>query len=221
MERHFSPIVISGMTLLSLLFLAKIRFSTIFAIIGILLIFGFAIITFGPKYRNLRMQIYAKYSLFHKVFHKSGNYHGNADYQIRQSLISLASGKLIGVSPKRGTGKHYFLPEAKTDYIFSIIGEEFGFLGAFGVMSLYLFLFYRVFRDSTKKENLYLKLIGFGLGMNIFFNAMVNIGVAMSAFPSTGVTLPFISYGGTSLIVNSFSVGLLLNISAKKRQIIT
>ncbi|RLC50916.1 MAG: cell division protein FtsW, partial [Candidatus Cloacimonadota bacterium] len=78
MERHFSPIVISGMTLLSLLFLAKIRFSTIFAIIGILLIFGFAIITFGPKYRNLRMQIYAKYSLFHKVFHKIGNYHVNA-----------------------------------------------------------------------------------------------------------------------------------------------
>ena len=221
LEKHFSPIIISGSSLLFLLYLAKIRYSTVFTIIGILLIFGVAVITFGPKYRNLRMQIYAKYSLFLKVLHKSGEYTGNKDYQIRESLVSLAGGKFFGVSSKRGTGKHYFLPEAKTDYIYSIIGEEWGFFGAFLVMGIYLFLFYRIYRDSVKKESLYLQLTGLGLGMNIFFNAMVNIGVAMSALPSTGVTLPFVSYGGTSLIINSFSIGLLLNISAKKRQIIT
>ena len=123
----------------------------------------------------------------------------------------------MGTISKRGTGKHYFLPEAKTDYIFSIIGEEFGFLGALIVIGLFIFLFYRAIVNSLRQDDTFLKLAGIGLGMNIFFNAMVNIGVSMAILPSTGVTLPFISYGGTSLLVNSFSVGLLLNISAKKQ----
>jgi cell division protein FtsW (lipid II flippase) len=138
---------------------------------------------------------------------------------VKQSLISLASGKLLGTSPRKGTGKHYFLPEAKTDYVYSIIGEEFGFLGALTVLILYVFMFYRCVTNSVRYEDLYLKLLGLGLGMNIFFNAMVNIGVAISALPSTGVTLPFISYGGTSLLIHSFTVGLLLNISAERKVI--
>jgi len=215
-EKHFSPLVISGFTLLSLLWLAKIRFSTISLILAIILICGFLVIKFGPEYRNERMEIYAKYSLFHKIFNKQSDYQGEKNYQVKESLISLSSGKLFGTSSGRGTGKHYFLPEAKTDYIFAIIGEEFGFIGAFSVLGLYIFLFYRSLKSSNKKENLFLRLAGYGLGMNIFFNAMVNIGVGMSALPSTGVTLPFISYGGTSLLVNSFSIGLLLNISAKR-----
>ncbi|MCK4696326.1 MAG: FtsW/RodA/SpoVE family cell cycle protein, partial [Candidatus Cloacimonetes bacterium] len=101
---------------------------------------------------------------------------------------------------------------------FAIIGEEFGFLGALSVLGMYVFLFIRSIISSYRKEDLYLKLAGIGLGMNIFFNAMVNIGVAMAAIPSTGVTLPFISYGGTSLLVNSFTIGLLLNISATRQK---
>jgi len=73
--------------------------------------------------------------------------------------------------------------------------------------------------NSLNQNDTFLKLAGIGLGMNIFFNALVNIGVSMAILPSTGVTLPFISYGGTSLLVNSFSIGLLLNISAKKQKL--
>ena len=139
------------------------------------------------------------------------------EYQVRESLLSLSGGKLTGTTPTKGTGKHYFLPEAKTDYIFSIIGEEFGFIGALIVIGLFIFLFYRTIINALRQDDIFLKLAGIGLGMNIFFNAMVNIGVSIAILPSTGVTLPFISYGGTSLLVNSFSVGLLLNISAKKQ----
>ena len=216
-EKHFSPLVISGITLLSLLFIAKIRLSTIGIILAACLIIALLVIQLGPSYRSERMKIYSKYSLFHKALNKESDYAGTQDYQVRESLLSLSGGRLTGTSSKRGTGKHYFLPEAKTDYIFSIIGEEFGFLGALVVIGLFIFLFSRVIINSLRQNDTFLKLAGIGLGMNIFFNAMVNIGVSMAILPSTGVTLPFISYGGTSLLVNSFSVGLLLNISAKKQ----
>lgn len=217
LEKHFSLLVISGVTLLSLLFIAKIRISTLALIIAACLIVGVIIIQFGPTYRSERMSIYSKYSLFHKALNKVSDYKGTKDYQIKESLLSLSGGKLTGTTSERGTGKHYFLPEAKTDYIFSIIGEEFGFIGALTVMSLFIFLFARSIINALKQDDMFLKLAGIGLGMNIFFNAMVNIGVSIAILPSTGVTLPFISYGGTSLLVNSFSIGLLLNISAKKQ----
>lgn len=216
-EKHFSPLVISGITLLSLLFIAKIRLSTIALIISLCFLIGILIIQFGPTYRSERMKIYSKYSLFHKAMNKQGDYSGTKDYQIKESLLSLSGGKLTGTMPARGTGKHYFLPEAKTDYIFSIIGEEFGFIGSLTVLALFIFMFTRSIINALKQDDMFLKLAGIGLGMNIFFNAMVNMGVSMAILPSTGVTLPFISYGGTSLLVNSFSVGLLLNISAKKQ----
>lgn len=215
-EKHLSPILISGLTLVSLLFLVKVRILTISIMVASLIVAGFMIIHFGAKYRSNRIQMYQKYSLFNVG--EAGET-GLDDYQIRESLISLAGGGFIGTGPNRGTGKHYFLPEAKTDYIFSIIGEEFGFPGALFVILLYCLLFYRSVIVSFNNKNFYLKILGAGLAMNIFFNAFVNIGVAMSALPSTGVTLPFISYGGTSFLVNSISIGFLLNISAKRREV--
>jgi cell division protein FtsW (lipid II flippase) len=216
-EKHFSPLVISGLTLLSIIFLARIKLLTIFLILVILFVAGVIIINVGPDYRSERMKIFHKYSLFFKDRAET-EYDGTKDYQIKEGLISLSSGKVFGTGSARGTGKHYFLPEAKTDYIFSIIGEEYGFIGALVVILLYIMLFVRTFISSWKKEDLFLRLAGVGLGLNIFFNAMVNIGVAMAALPSTGVTLPFISYGGTSLLVNSLAIGLLLNISAERKR---
>ncbi len=217
-ERHFSTLVISSITLISLLFLAKVRYSTIFSLLGILLFLGMMVLFLGPKYRSDRIKIYKQYALFFPAEKNAEDKELN-DYQIRESLISLSAGKIFGTSPSHGTGKHYFLPEAKTDYIFAIIGEEFGFLGALTILLLYAFLFFRSIINANKQKDLFLQLLSLGLGMNIFFNAMINIGVAMAALPSTGVTLPFISYGGTSLLVNSFSIGLLLNISARRRKI--
>ena len=215
--KHLSILIILGSTIFWMLWLSKIHFSTISVIVGVMFLGILVALIFGKNYRRERIEIFEQYSLFHKYTGQQKVYEGDKDYQIRESLISLASGKLFGTTPKRGTGKHYFLPEAKTDYIFAIVGEEFGFLVASLVIGLYVLLFFRVIKNAQKTDSLFLKLTGYGLGMNIFFNAMVNVGVAMSALPSTGVTLPFISYGGTSLLVNSFSVGLLLNISSTRK----
>jgi len=175
LEKHFSPLVISGFTLLSLLFIAKIRLSTIGIILAACLILALLVIQLGPTYRSERMKIYTKYSLFHKAMNKENEYTGNQDYQVRESLLSLSGGRLTGTTPTRGTGKHYFLPEAKTDYIFSIIGEEFGFIGALVVIGLFILLFTRVVINSLRQDDIFLKLAGIGLGMNIFFNAMVTL----------------------------------------------
>jgi cell division protein FtsW (lipid II flippase) len=214
LEKHFSFIVISGLTLIWLLFLAQIRGSSILSLITLALILGMLVITFGPKYRSNRIDIYKKWCLF---FNHSTTQKIDGEWQIKQSLQTLSDGKLLGTGTTKGIGKYNFLPEDRTDYIFAIIGEEWGFLGASFVMLIFSFLFARTLINANRQDNFFLKLVGFGLGMNIFFNAIVNIGVAMSALPSTGVTLPFISYGGTSLLINSFTIGLLLNVSKKRR----
>jgi cell division protein FtsW len=217
--RHLSILIISSLTLISMLFLARIRLSTIFLILSICLVIGIIAISLGSAYRSQRIITYQRYSLFFPNSDISKD-SGADDYQIREGLISLTSGKLFGTGSERGKGKHYFLPEAKTDYIFAIIGEERGYLGALFVFALYVLLFARSIISSWQNESFFLKLLGLGLGMNIFFNVLINIGVAMAALPSTGVTLPFISYGGTSLLINSLSIGLLMNISARKKRFI-
>lgn len=218
-QKHFTPLIISTLTVISLLYLVRIKLTSILTIFIIALLLMTLVIQFGPQYRSERMDIYAQYSLPYRILGTDSEYEGDKDYQVRESLIALSSGRMFGTSPARGIGKHYFLPEAKTDYIFAIIGEEFGFFGALLIIFLFCFLFIRTIISSSKQTSLFYKLTGYGLGMNIFFNAMINIGVAISILPSTGVTLPFISYGGTSLLINSFSIGLLLNVTAERRMI--
>jgi cell division protein FtsW len=219
-ERHFTPLVISSLTLLWMLILAKIRYSTVISIIFLVSIAGFLVLNFGPDYRGNRMNIFRKYSLTHKALNIDSDSPVSNDYQVRESLIALASGGLLGRGPTHGLAKHYFLPEAKTDYVFAIIGEDFGLWGSLLIIIAYCAIFWRAFINSRREKDLFLKLAGIGLGLNLFINAMVNIGVAISALPATGVTLPFISYGGTSLLINSVTIGLLLNISATRRRVI-
>jgi cell division protein FtsW (lipid II flippase) len=216
-QQHFSTIIISSATLFSLLWISRIRLLTMMLIILIILIGGAGILTYGASYRSSRMEIYSRYSLFHKLMNKDVSHITADDYQIKQSLTSLSQGGLWGTSSVFGQAKNYYLPEPTTDYIYSVIGEEFGFIGAIIIFSLYCVILFRGLFKSWRVNNLYLKLAGIGLTLNIFFNAFVNIGVAISALPSTGVTLPFVSYGGTSLVANSLCIGLLLNITAERR----
>jgi cell division protein FtsW (lipid II flippase) len=216
-QQHFSTIIISSATLLSMLWIARIRISTLIVIVLICLSLGFAVLKMGASYRSSRMEIYAKYSLFHRLADKEVTQIQADDYQIKQSLTSMSQGGFWGTTSVFGQAKNYYLPEPTTDYIYSVVGEEFGLLGALVVFALYIVIFFRGVLGSFAQDDLYLKLAGIGLTLNVFFNAMVNIGVAMSALPSTGVTLPFISYGGTSLVTNSICIGLILNITAKRR----
>ncbi|MCD4652198.1 MAG: FtsW/RodA/SpoVE family cell cycle protein [Candidatus Cloacimonetes bacterium] len=221
-EKHFSTLVISFFTLLGMLWAARIKTRTILLILALAIAGGVGILSYGSNFRKTRIKLFREYSLWGRVFGSENetryNFEGK-DYQVKESLTALSSGKLIGTGVDKGRGKQYFLPEAKTDYVFAIIGEEFGFLGALVVFGIYAIIFFRASFGSWKKESLYMQLFGLGLALNLFLNVMVNIGVAMAALPSTGVTLPFISYGGTSLVINSVAIGLILNITARRKEI--
>jgi cell division protein FtsW len=216
-EKHLSTIIIGGMTLLGMLFYAGIRKRILFIILIIGMIGGALIITQGDSFRMKRMRSFKKYSLFFPE--RDLSHSDDSDYQVRESLTALTSGGLLGTGISRGRGKHYYLPEARTDYVYTIIGEETGFIGAMVVFLLHCTLFFASMRIAERQENMYLKLLAAGMAMNIFCNVLVNTGVAMSILPPTGNTLPFISYGGSALLMDSIAVGVILNISAKRREL--
>ncbi len=134
-------------------------------------------------------------------------------FQIIQSQIALASGGLWGVGLGQGRQKLFYLPAAHTDFIFSIIGEELGLLGAGVVILLFIFLIWNMAKVVYAVRDPFGKLICAGVVALIGFSTIVNIGVSMGSFPTKGLPLPFISYGGSSLIFHMVAVGLLLNVS--------
>lgn len=216
-ENHMSTLVISGGTLMCILFYAGLRKRFIAGVLIIGLIGGVSILTFGESFRMKRIEIYKKYNLF---IRKDNVQTTPADeYQVKESLAALSSGGLFGTGIAKGRAKHYYLPEARTDYVFTIIGEELGFLGAIVLFALQCLLFFRSFKLAESQESYFLKFLCAGVAMNIFFNALVNVGVSISILPPTGNTLPFVSYGGSALMMDSIGVGIILNISATRRYV--
>ncbi len=137
-------------------------------------------------------------------------------YNIIQSLIAFASGGFSGTGYGGSIQKLAYLPECHTDFIFAIIAEEFGFLGCLFIIGLFVALVHRGLRISKRCFDMYGKLLALGITIVFGFQAFLNMAVASSLFPVTGVTLPFISYGGTSIIVSLAMVGILLNISRQR-----
>jgi cell division protein FtsW len=213
--QHLSSLVISAASLVCLLFLGGMRLKVILIALIIALMAGFAVIKLGADYRGERLEIYKKYNLFFRS--DSTAIKNEKDYQVKESLTALTSGKFFGTGVDKGRAKHYYLPEARTDYVFTIIGEEFGFLGAILVFGLHCLLFYRIMLMAFRQKDFYVQLVAMGLALNIFLNVLVNVGVSMSILPSTGNTLPFISYSGTAILMDSLSIGLVLGISAKRK----
>lgn len=136
-------------------------------------------------------------------------------YQIKQSLISFANGGLTGVGVGQGQQKLLFLPEPFTDFIYSIIGEEMGFIGAVLVLGLFIVFLFRAIKTARTAPDMYGFYLATGIIISIVVYALVNAGVAVGVFPTTGLPMPFISYGGTSLLFTCFLVGVLLNISSQ------
>ena len=136
-----------------------------------------------------------------------------AGYNVIQSLVAFASGGLYGVGYGSSRQKLAWLPEAHTDFIYAVIGEEHGFIGCLFVIILFWTVLQRGFIIATKCQNMYGKLLALGLTFSICFQGFLNMWVASSFVPATGVPMPFISYGGSSVIVSLWMVGILLNIS--------
>jgi len=134
-------------------------------------------------------------------------------YHIIQSLIALGSGGLLGAGFGNSKQKFLYLPEQHTDFIFAIIGEELGLIGTATVVCLFIFYAWRGYRAATKSGDAFGALLACGLTTMVICQALINIGVVTSSMPVTGIPLPFISYGGSSLTLLLFATGLLLNVS--------
>ncbi|WP_422444220.1 stage V sporulation protein E [Thermoanaerobacterium sp. DL9XJH110] len=134
-------------------------------------------------------------------------------YHIIQSLYALGSGGLIGVGLGHSRQKFFYLPEPQTDFIFAIIGEELGFLGASFVMLLFMFFIWRGYKTALSAPDLFGRFLAAGLTTLIALQFLINIAVVTASMPVTGMPLPFISYGGSSLTITMTEVGILLNIS--------
>lgn len=137
----------------------------------------------------------------------------NTGYQIIQSLYALGPGNLFGVGLGRSRQKLYYLPEPQNDFIFAIIGEELGFIGAASVLLLFFLLLWRGFKIAMMSPDLFGSLMATGITAMIGIQALINIGVVTGSIPVTGINLPLISAGGSSLFFTMCSIGVLLNIS--------
>ena len=136
-------------------------------------------------------------------------------FQIIQSLYAIGPGGLLGTGFLNSVQKHFYLPEPQTDFIFSIIAEEFGVMGAFIVVGLFALILWRGIKISLNTKDSFSKYLSFGMIFQMIFQATMNLMVVIGLIPVTGVTLPFLSYGGSSLLVSMASIGIILNISRK------
>ena len=142
----------------------------------------------------------------------------DASYQINQAVITLGSGGKAGRGEQSTQNELEFLPERHTDFIFAVIGERFGFLGAAFVLSLYALLIWRALRLLTLSKNFYGTLIAGGIAAMLLFQIFVNVGMNLGMMPVTGITLPLMSYGGSSVLVTFLAIGLLQSIHVQAQR---
>lgn len=140
------------------------------------------------------------------------------DYQIEKAKTAIASGGVYGLGPGKSVQKN-FLPQSSSDFIFAIIVEEYGLLGGFGVLALYLLLFFRFIVAAHKANSPFGKLLVVGLGFPIIFQALINMGVAVQLLPVTGQTLPLVSSGGSSIWMTCIALGIIISVTKKEEEI--
>ena len=202
LQPDFGTGVILVMTIIGILFVAglDIKIFLKFAILGITGIVGLIIIA---PYRLKRIL-----SFLNPWSDPLGS-----GFQIIQSLYSIGPGGLFGLGFGNSIQKHFYLPEPQTDFIFSIISEEFGFIGIIIISILFIIIFYSCLKISMKSNDLFGKYLSFGITFGLIFQTILNLSVVVGLVPVTGVTLPFLSYGGSSLLITMISIGIILNIS--------
>lgn len=209
-EPNMSIAVVIMMVTFTLLFIAKTKFVHLLSLATIGII-GIFYLMLQEGYRVSRWT-----SFLNPWQDPSGE-----SFQLIQSLLALGSGGLFGKGLGSSTQKALYIPEPHNDFIFSIIGEELGFVGCFILILLFAFLIISGFKVAAKAKDKYGMFLAAGITLVIAVQAMINIAVVIGAMPVTGVPLPFISYGGSSLVVNLVAIGVLLNISRQPREIKT
>jgi len=208
-EPDFSSAVIIAIIAFMMLFLGKVRIHhLICTCIAALPIFAMAL--YSSPYRLKRLL----------GFLNPGADPLGDNYQINQSLISLGSGGFFGVGIGHSKEKLLYLPEPFTDFIFSILGEEMGFIGTMFILVLFFVILWRGLTIAYRAPELYGSLLAAGITLSIVIVAFINIGVVCGMLPTTGLPIPFISYGGSSLLLSLGACGVLLNIAKHQKVIL-
>ncbi len=213
---NFSTTAIMFLMVLVLVFLGgyPLRYIGIIlgmGFIGLVLFIMVAKLTSGPL--SVKVETWEN-----RIKNYSNNEDTEADYQIEKAKIAIATGGIQGVGPGKSIQKN-FLPQSSSDFIFAIIIEEYGLLGGFFIMIMYLWFLFRIVIVAQKSDSIFGKLVVVGVGLPIVFQALINMAVAVELFPVTGQTLPLISSGGTSIWMTCLAIGIILSVSAKREEI--
>jgi len=206
LQPDFGTTVMITIVIFCLMFLAGVPKKYLFSALGLAIATGL-FLAIGTPYRRMRLM----------TFLDPWRDPGGKGFQILQSFVGLHNGRFWGVGLGNGKEKLFYLPEAHNDFIFSVIGEELGFLGIGAVVLTYLFFVYRGLRIALECQKHYQDRFGMllatGITLALGLQGFVNMSVVLGLLPTKGLTLPFISYGGSALLVDLFAVGVLLSVA--------
>lgn len=205
-EPHLGAILLLSTIVFGMLFAAGARIKHLLVIIAPVVLSLF-ILVFVFSYKLPRVIDYLK-SMEDPL---------KGSYQMRQSVLALSSGEILGAGLGEGKAKLFFLPEPHTDFIFATTGEELGFLGTSAILILFFIFAVRGFSIARKASDDFGYLLAFGITFSIFMGALINAGVVVGVLPTTGLPMPFLSYGGSSLFFSALGIGILLNISRQTK----
>ncbi|MCP3941270.1 MAG: putative lipid II flippase FtsW [Desulfobacteraceae bacterium] len=205
-QPDFGTIVVMGLICWGMMFIAGVKIFHLLSPLPLVIPIVYFLV-FKVEYRLLRIL----------TFMNPWDDPYNTGYQITNSLKAIGSGGLFGKGIGLGMQKMHYLPEPHTDFIFSIIGEELGLLGVLAIFTLYTVILVTGCKIARQADNMFGTLLAAGLTLYIGVQVIINTGVALGVLPTKGLTLPFISYGGTSLVASMAAMGILMNIGASSK----
>ena len=210
-EPDFGAFVVIVAIAMGILFLGGLNWK-VFAGLIIMLVIGFAALIFSSEYRLQRLQTFLK-GPFEDPY--------GAGYQLSHALIAFGRGEWLGLGLGGSVEKLFYLPEAHTDFLLAVIAEEFGFVGVAVVIGLFAWLIVKAFligRRAAQLERNFCALVAQGIGIWLGVQALINMGVNVGLLPTKGLTLPFLSFGGSGIVANCLAVAVLLRIDWEHRQ---
>jgi cell division protein FtsW len=209
LEPDFGTTVVMFATAVGMLFLGGVVLYQFAILTGLAAVAGGLLVFFSP-YRWERVT----------TFLNPWDDPYDTDFQLAQALIAFGRGEWTGVGLGNGIQKQFYLPEAHTDFIMAVVGEEFGLLGTLGIILLFAFVVWRAFQigaGAERRQDRFSAYVAYGLGLWLAIQTFINIGVNVGMLPTKGLTLPFMSYGGNSIIVACLGIALLLRIDHEGR----
>ncbi len=206
LEPDLGTVVVVGLVTYAMLFLGGARLSHLLSVVPVALA-GVVLLVWRSPYRLQRLM----------TFFDPGKDPTGAGFQVNQSFLAFGSGGAFGVGLGEGQQKLFFLPEAHTDFVLALVGEELGLAGTTAIMTLFGLLVLKGFQIAGRAREPFGRHLALGITLLIGFQALINAGVATGLLPTKGLTLPLVSYGGSSLLVSLLAIGILLNISRDRQ----